>query len=201
MKWERALHHLEDLAWKCAELDSRPSSIHPLRATRLWAFGDILGEPRDLESITVAVAVDLPADDVPWLSEPPGSQQWANATRLAKNPIRAWWRSASVPVWNHLIDRPALVWDAESGVAEKTLLALKEGSADDVRAPAPTAAGLQARLDDEFAVSLRALRERTRTYGDRRWSPGKIETLADPLWHVTEGYLEILDARGGAQHG
>jgi hypothetical protein len=201
MKWERAVHHLEDLAWKCAEKDSQPRSIHPLRVTRLWAFGDILGEPGDLETVAVALAVDLPVEEVPWLSEPSGSRQWANATRLAKNPIRACWRSASAPVWNHLIDRPALIWDATGGVAEKTLVALKEGNSDGIRVPAPTAEELRARLDDELAVSLRALRARTSAYRDHRWSPGKLETIADPLWLAAEGYLDILDAQGGAKHG
>jgi hypothetical protein len=188
------VHHLEALAQTCAEMTTRPRSIFPLRVTELWAAGDILGAARDLERVTVALVVDLPVDDVPWLGEPTGSQHWASATRLAKNPVVPRWRSASAPVWNHRIDRPALLWDERDGIAEATLAALLDGRGDDVRLPAPTEDERRARLDDELAVSLRALRARTADYEDRRWRPGKLEPVADALWLANEGYLDMLDA-------
>ncbi|MCC8251080.1 DUF7711 family protein [Saccharothrix luteola] len=194
MKWSRAVRHVEELAAKCGELASLPGSIHPLRAVRLWAVGDILGAPRDLEQVTVAVVVDLPVDDVPWLSEPHGSEHWANATRVARNPVRALWRSARAPVWNHHVDRPALVWDAADGLVEETVAALADGRGEQVRLPAPGADELRSRLRDELAVSLRALRRQTRAYEDRRWSPGKLTTVSDALWRVSDGYLDVLDA-------
>jgi hypothetical protein len=194
VKWTRAVHHLEALAHTCAEMAHRPSSIFPLRVVQLWAVGDVLGPVRDLDTVTVALAVDLPVDEVPWLSEPLGAQHWASATRLTKNPIVPLWRSAHAPVWNHRIDRPALLWDAERGVAEEALAALQQGRADDVRQPGPTPQELRARLDEELAVSLRALRGHTRAYEDRRWSPGKLEPVADALWRAGDGYLDVLDA-------
>lgn len=194
MKWTRAVHHLETLAQTCAEMTTRPRSIFPLRVTELWAAGDILGAVRDLEWVTVALVVDLPVDDVPWLGEPTGSQHWASATRLAKNPVVPRWRSASAPVWNHRIDRPALLWNEKDGIAEATLAALLDGRGEDVRLPAPTEDERRARLDDELAVSLRALRAATTDYEDRRWRPGKLEPVADALWRAGDGYLDILDA-------
>lgn len=194
MKWTRAVHHLETLAQTCAEMTTRPRSIFPLRVTELWAAGDILGAVRDLEWVTVALVVDLPVDDVPWLGEPTGSQHWASATRLAKNPVVPRWRSASAPVWNHRIDRPALLWNENDGIAEATLAALLDGRGEDVRLPAPTEDERHARLDDELAVSLRALRAATADYEDRRWRPGKLEPVADALWRAGDGYLDILDA-------
>lgn len=194
MKWTRAVHHLETLAQTCAEMTTRPRSIFPLRVTELWAAGDILGAVRDLDWVTVALVVDLPVDDVPWLGEPTGSQHWASATRLAKNPVVPRWRSASAPVWNHRIDRPALLWNEKDGIAEATLAALLDGRSEDVRLPAPTEDERRARLDDELAVSLRALRAATADYEDRRWRPGKLEPVADALWRAGDGYLDILDA-------
>ena len=175
MKWTRAVHHLEALAQTCAEMTTRPGSIFSLRVVQLWAVGDILGAVRDVETVTVALAVDLPVDDVPWLSEPPGAQHWARATHLSKNPVIALWRSVYAPVWNHNINRPALLWDSASGLSEETLTALKAGRGDRVRLPAPTPDELRAHLDDELTVSLRALRDATRAYQDRRWSPGKLQ--------------------------
>jgi len=194
MKWARAVHHLETLAQSCVEMATKPPSIFPLRVTGLWAVGDILGAMRDIEWVTVALAVDLPVDDVPWLSEPPGAQHWASATRLSKNPIVPLWRSIHAPVWNHFIDRPAPLWNSTDGVAEETLAALREGRADSVRPPAPTADDLRARLADELKVSLLALRHRSRDYDERRWKPGKLEPTADALWRATDGYLDLLDA-------
>jgi hypothetical protein len=196
MKWARAVHHVETLAKACADIATRPSSIFPLRVTQLWAVGDILGPPRDLETVTVALSVDLPVDEVPWWSEPRGAQHWASAARLATSPVRPWWRSAHAPVWNHRIDRPALVWDDTDGVREDTLAALREGRGDSVRPAAPAPDELRARLDEELAVSLRALRARTQTYEERRWSPGKLEPVADTLWRASDGYLDVLDAVG-----
>jgi hypothetical protein len=79
-------------------------------------------------------------------------------------------------------------------VAEETLVALKEGRGDRVRLPAPTADDLCTHLDEELAVSLRALRGQTRAYEGRRWSPGKLEPVADALWRASDGYLDMLDA-------
>jgi hypothetical protein len=194
MKWTRAVHHLETLAQTCAEMATRPRSIFPLRVAQLWAAGDIVGVERDLETITVALVVDLPVEDVPWLGEPTGSQHWASATRLAKLPFRPLWRSAKAPVWNHIIDRPVLVWDEQDGIAEQALAALRDGRGAEVRLPAPTPGDWRARLDDELAVSLRSLRGRTQDYEERRWRPGKLEPVADALWRAGEGYLDMLDA-------
>ncbi|MGC9669890.1 DUF7711 family protein [Planosporangium sp. 12N6] len=194
MKWTRAVHHVESLARACADMATRPSSIFPIRVTQLWAVGDVLGPPRDLEAVTVALSVDLPVDEVPWWTEPHGAQHWASATRLTKNPIVAWWRSAHAPVWNHRIDRPVLVWDGTDGVREEALVALAEGRGEALRPAAVDPDLLRERLRDELAVSRRALRARTQTYEQRRWSPGKLEPVADALWQVSSGYLDVLDA-------
>ncbi|GAA1821717.1 hypothetical protein HC028_22890 [Planosporangium flavigriseum] len=194
MNWTRAVHHVESLAKSCADMATRPPSIFPLRVTQLWAVGDILGPPRELETVTVALSVDLPPEAVPWWSEPPGAQHWANATRLARNPITAWWRSAHAPVWNHRIVRPALVWDSADGVRADTLAALHDGRGESVRIPAPDPDALRERLQEELSLSLSALRTGTHTYEERRWSPGKLEPVADSLWRASDGYLDVLDA-------
>ncbi len=194
MKWGRAVHHVESLAQSCAELSGKP--FFSLTVTQLWAVGDILGPKHDqeLEWVTVALAVDLPPDDVAWWTEPQGSQHWANATRLTKNPVLAWWRSAHAPVWNHRIISPALVWDAEQGQRDDVLGALREGRGEDVRTAAPTDDELAARLQDELAGSRKALTAATAEYERRRWSPGKIEPVADALWRASDGYLDVLAA-------
>jgi hypothetical protein len=202
MKWTRAVHHLESLASACAEMATRPASIFPLRVLELWAAGEILEPARpDLATVTVALCVDLPVEDVPWWSEPSGAQHWANATRLAQNPVLAWWRSAHAPVWNHRIVRPALIWDVGGGVREDVLTALRDGRGESVRTPAPPPEAHRARIERELAVSMRALRTQTRTYDERRWRPGKLGPVADALWRASDGYLDVLDASTGGSTG
>jgi hypothetical protein len=97
-------------------------------------------------------------------------------------------------VWNHRVERPALIWDAETGLAEEVLAAIRDGRGETVRTAAPAPAAYRVRLADELAVSLGELRARTREYDDRRWRPGKLEPIADALWRASDGYLDVLAA-------
>lgn len=196
MKWARAVGHVESLSRSCADMAGGPAAAFTLPVSQLWAVGDILDPPRDLDRVTVALCVDLPVDEVAWWTEPPGAQHWANATRMAKNPILPWWRSVHAPVWNHRIVRPVLVWDVDEGVREDALAALRDGHGEQVRTAAPSDEDYARRLRDELAVSLRTLRSRTEAYEERRWRPGKLEPFADALWQASDGYLDVLDAVG-----
>src|SRR5258705_2780628 len=196
MKWSRAVRHVEALAQSCAESFGQP--FFGLNVTELWAVGDILGHRQDeLDWVTVALCVDLPPQDVAWWTEPKGGQHWANATRLSKNPVVAWWRSAQVPVWNHRIVRPALVWNAVDGLRGDVLPALLDGNAESLRSAAVTDAELAARLQDELAISRQTLTAATAKYDQRRWSPGKIEPVAHELLRASDGYLDVLAAVTG----
>jgi hypothetical protein len=192
MKWERAVYHLESLAQACAETVSQP--IFSLRVTQLWAIGDLLGARRDLQAITVALAVNRPPAEIAWLSKPPAADHWANAVRLPKNPIIALWRSDQAPIWNHHIVRPALVWDAAEGERAEVLTAIRAGEGERVRGAGPTEAELAVRLTDELTVSRNALRAATEAYEKRRWAPGKLGPVADTLWLASHGYLDVLRA-------
>jgi hypothetical protein len=192
MKWERAIHHLESLARACAEALNQP--MFSVRVTQLWAVGDILGAPRDLDAVTVALAINRPPEEVAWLSEPSGTQHWANAARLNKNPFIVFWRSNQAAVWNHDVVRPALVWDSVEGERSEVLAAIREGEAERVRSAGPTEDELATRLVEELAVSRKSLQATTDAYQKRRWSPGKIEPTADALWLASLGYLDVLRA-------
>jgi hypothetical protein len=192
MKWERAVHHLESLARACAETLDQP--MFSLQVTQLWAVGDILGPQRDLDAITVALAINRSAQEVAWLTEPTGTQHWANAVRLNKNPFIVFWRSDQAAIWNHTIVRPALVWSSVDGEQPDVLAAISDGDGERVRSVGPTEDDLAARLADELAVSRNSLRAVTDAYEKRRWSPGKLEPTADALWLASRGYLDVLQA-------
>ncbi|MFD4670680.1 hypothetical protein ACFWNN_13145 [Lentzea sp. NPDC058450] len=190
MKWSRAVHHLTELAEKCGGLST---GFFRFQVVELWVFGGLVDVPRDVDVIQVALVTDLPVDDVPWLTEPVGAEHWANSTRLSRNPFDARWRSRDAPVWNHRIERPALVWSAADGVNEEALVAVGDGTAELVRTAAPEPDELRRRVADELDVSLRALRRANQEYTDHRWSPGKLTPHSDALWRTTTGYLDLLD--------
>ncbi|RAS61111.1 hypothetical protein C8D87_11059 [Lentzea atacamensis] len=189
------MHHLAELAEKCGEL---PASFFRFQVVELWVFGGLLDVPKDLDVIEVALVTDLPVDEVPWLSEPVGAEHWANSTRLSRNPFEAVWRSKDAPVWNHRVERPALIWSAADGIDEEALVAVSDGTAELVRQAAPSPEELRRRVEDELEVSLRALRRANQDYTDRRWSPGKLTPYSDALWRTTTGYLDLLDAQAHA---
>lgn len=173
-------------------MSGRPPEIYRVRVRQLWTFGEMLEPEHDLEWIPVALAVDLPVDEVAWLTEPNGAAHWANATRLSRNPFVVRWRSVHAPVWNHEIDRPVLFWDAEDGVRADVLDALRTGAV--VRPAEPSENDFEARIADELATSLAAVRRCAEAYTDKRWKPGKLEPVADALWLANVGYLDLLDA-------
>ena len=201
MKWPRAVHHLEELARTCADMSGRPATIFPLRVTALWTFGGVLTSRDDIESLAVVLAVDLPVDDVAWLCSPAGAEHWSHATGLSKNPVVAIWRSTRAPLWNHRIRRPLLIWEENAGrdesdaVVSDGLSALRDGTAEALRLPEPAPDQLASRLEAERTVSLRALSSAAEAYEQRRFSPGKIEPVADALWRASAGYLDVLGER------
>lgn len=204
MKWTRAVHHLEELARVCADMSGRPATIFPLRVTSLWTFGEVLASREDLDALPVVLAVDRPVEDVAWLCSPAGAEHWSHATGIAKSPVVAIWRSTRAPLWNHRIRRPLLIWDEDGSPAEdhvgdesegltlEGLSALRDGTAETLRLPEPTADELASRLDAELAVSRQALESATAAYEQRRFSPGKLEPVADGLYRASAGYLDIL---------
>ena len=194
MNWERAVHHVEVAAGECQRIHELPPTMAPVRVTQMWVFGDVLGPAHDLETVSLALSLDLPADDVAWLTQPPAAVHWLGMTRLPKNPVRVWWRSARAPVWNHRVVRPLLVWSAADGVSDDAMSALREGRGEAAGLPEPSADELRTRLDDELAISLSTLRARTADYDAKRWGRAKLEPTADALWLATGGYLDLLDA-------
>jgi hypothetical protein len=200
MKWSRAVHHLEEVAVRCADMATRPATIFPLRVTALWTFGEVLTSRDDLDCVRILLTVDLPVDEVPWLCPPAGAEHWSHATGLSKNPVTAIWRSSRAPLWNHEIRGPLLIWSEACGpdepgdIASDALSALRDGTAEALRLPEPAPAEMASRLEAELEVSRRALESITATYERRRFSPGKLEPVADALWRAGAGYLDVLGA-------
>lgn len=193
MKWATSVRHLELAAEACGRMAELPPSLVGLRVMQLWAVGEVLGPPQDLEWITVALSVDLPVAEVPWWTVPLGGDAWVETTRLSKYPVLTWWRSAHAPVWNHRIVRPVLVWDEAHGVDDEAITAVREGRGVSRGVAEPTREDFVSRMEDELAVSLAELQRRTEGYNTHPTT--RLGTRADALYAAARGYLDVLAAR------
>jgi hypothetical protein len=198
VNWTRAVHHVELAAAECTRLADLSAATMPVRVVQMWVFGDMLGDGREsaeIDQVDLALVLDLPASAVPWLTAPPAAEHWLRMTRLAKNPVRVWWRSAAAPVWNHRIVRPLLVWQQPTGLVDEALVALRERRGAASGSPAPTPEQLVHQVADELAVSLAALQSCTTAYAERQFAPTKLGPAADALWRTCDGYLDLLSSR------
>ena len=193
MKWATSVRHLELAAEACGRMAELPPSLVGLRVMQLWAVGEVLGPPQDLEWITVALSVDLPVAEVPWWTVPLGGDAWVEMTRLSKYPVARWWRSEHAPVWNHRIVRPVLVWDEAHGVDDEAIAAVQEGRGESRGVAEPPREDFVSRMEDELAVSLAELQRRTEEYDTHPTT--RLGTRADALYAAARGYLDVLAAQ------
>ena len=170
-----------------------PAGLGLLPVREMWVFGDLLGVPRDLDWVSVAVCVDLPVGEVPWLTRPAGADRWAELTRASKNPVGLRWRSVHAPVWNHRIVGPLLVWDQAGGVREDAFAAFRRGRGGVAGLATPSEEEFVARMDDELRVSLAELQRRTHEYESEHTT--RLGARADALHAAAVGYLEVLAAQ------
>jgi len=192
VKWAIGVQHVQLAAQACAQMADLPPLLAGLRVTQLWAVGDILGPPQELEWTTVVLSVDLPQTEVPWWSLPSGAQVWAETTRLSKYPVLRWWRSAHAPVWNHRIVRPLLVWDETNGIDDAAMAALRDGRGASCGLPEPSEEEFVTRMEAELAISLDELRRRTEEYDSEHI---RLGVRADALAAAARGYLDVLEAQ------
>ena len=89
MKRERAVHHLKALVESCTDMQTMLPATAPLRVVQLWALGRVLEAPAELDVVQVALVVDLPVDDVPWLDEPNTGPTPCGSTRTRCTPTGA----------------------------------------------------------------------------------------------------------------
>jgi len=189
VKWSTAVQKVEQVGAACQAMARTPPGIVPLRVASAWLFGGVLDGPRDdLDVVAVALAV---AEDVAWGTAPHGAGQWLNASKLLTAPVALTWRPAHA-VANHAVLRPVRCWDAADGVDEAVLDALRDGSVAALRPPAPSPAERAARLADDLATSLAALRRTSADVTRHRFTPGSPQRRADALADAAAGYLELL---------
>lgn len=164
--------------------------------TGIYAFGPVLESADDLRFVSVALVLDLPADELTWGARPQSCAGLAALLELDKAPVTWLWRPAVWPVWNHRIERPLRIWSTE-GADVAALDALARGEAEPLRLPAPSDDELREQLSDELAACLVHLRRVRDAYWEPDWrkeNRGFGEYPENHLWNAVDGYLDLLDA-------
>lgn len=187
VKRSTAVGHLVEMAEIATErLRLRDTDIGwPLE--ELWVTGELLGLAESVEAGTVALVLDLPADELPWLAVHPAAEWIGDQLRLGKRPIQWCYRPLAWPVWNHEHRGLVRFWTAADGLDADVIEALRSRRLDRVVVVAPSTAELVVQLREELARSRQHLRSILDHYWDRAWRQGHKgfgESPEDHLWRA-----------------
>jgi hypothetical protein len=195
MRYRRAVEKLRLLAEASDRVSVWPPEDPFLNA--VYAFGGVLDGADPLEYVQVVVALNLPPAEVPWNSNPHGTEWLATELRLSKGGFEYWWRSYLDPAWNHYVKGPVRIWSIEGGAETSALDALEARDFGALRRLTPSAVDERLQLRDERDAALAHLREVRDKYWDQEWRRdhrGNGRYPEHELWEAVEGYLHILDA-------
>jgi hypothetical protein len=198
VRYRRAIEKLRVLADACQSTTRLPIEEPFLREA--YVFGDVLDGADAIESVRVAFALDLPADEVPWCSQPQGTAWLVDSLRLDKGGFAYWWRSRHEPVSNHVIREPVRFWSLD-GPDEAVLDALRARRFADLPRITASPAELRRHTRVELGRALSQLRAVHQKYRDRDWRRehrGLGRYPEDHLWEAVDGYLDLLDAEDPA---
>jgi hypothetical protein len=159
-----------------------------------WVFGELLELPDELEVVSLALVIDLPAQDVTWRARPTPAEAAAALLHFEKYPLRWFWRPSVWPVWNHAIERAVRFW-SQAGTDTTALDALAHGDVAVLRVVRPPSAGaLREQLVIEHEAARDHLRDVLERYDDREWQHdhhGFGLRPEDHLWCAAQGFLDL----------
>jgi hypothetical protein len=197
MKRSTALGHLVEMGEVASErLRLRQTDIGwPLE--ELWVTGELLSLTDTLEAGSVVLALDVPADELPWLALHPFGEFVGDQLRLGKRPMRWCYRPLAWPVWNHEHRRLVRFWSARDGVDAAVIDALRSRRLDRLTVVEPSIEQLTDQLREELTVCRRHLRSMLATYWDDDWRRkhnAYDESPEDHLWRAATAVSEMTDA-------
>jgi hypothetical protein len=163
-----------------------------------WVFGGLLDGPDQLEFVSLALVVDLPAEEVTWCARPSPAESLASFLRFEKYPLRWFWRPTVWPVWNHVIDRAVRFWSKGAGTDKAALETLARRRFEDLTMVAPPdAEALRGQLLIDYEAARLHLRDVVDRYGEPGWRrehKGFGVYPEDHLWWAARGFLELETA-------
>ncbi len=135
-----------------------------------YVFGALLDPAGEVERVQLALVVDEPVEDVPWLSHPQQLEALASLLRFDKLPMSWWWRPSAWPVWNHEITRAVCFWSAKAGSDQGVFDAPSAGRVEKLEFAEPdNAEQLIEELVLERDIGRRHLADAVAGFYDREW--------------------------------
>jgi len=203
VKFATAVRHLDEMGEVSTEnLRLRDSGMGwPLQ--ELWVTGELLEGPESLESGSVVLVLDLPADELPWLARHPTAEWIGSQLRLGKRPFGWVYRPSAWPVWNHRNRRLARFWSADHGTQKDVLDLLREQEVERLPIVEAPAEALLEQLTGELAASRHHLRRVLDQYWEPEWRrdhKGYDESPEDHLWRAAEAVSEMEQALSELGH-
>ncbi len=190
MKYSTAVARLRSCA---ADLDRLAGVSEEPLLLEAWGFGELLDLPDQLDVISLALVVGLPADDVTWHARPPRAEAVASFLRFEKYPLRWFWRPAVWPVWNHAINRAVRFW-SHTGTDTAALDALEGRGLDALTVVAPDAEALREQLLIEHETARQHPRDVVDRYDDQEWRCEHSGAGLHPDDHLScaaNGFLDL----------
>ena len=194
MRFDTAVDRLHKIADACSDVSRYRDEL-----SAAYVYGDIL-TGADVEVVQVALAVDLPPEELPWRAEPAGLRGLAEVLRLDRAPVRWVWRPAGEPVANHAIAGPVRFWSRTGGADGDVIELLRARRLDDLPREAFDVEVAAQQLARDQQRALRHLREVTEHYWESSWRrehKGGGIYPEDHLWRAVQGYLDLLDVSDG----
>ena len=177
MRYKRAVEKLQILAETCERVKIFWFDTEPFLKA-VYAFGEVLDGADPLDDVQVAVAINLPPDEVPWESSPEGTDWLANELRLSKGGFMYFWRSYLDPIWNHYIRGPVRIWSVDGGPDERALAALEARDFGSLKRLIPGPADGQAQLRGDLDAALAHLRGSATSTGIMTGGVSTVATAA-----------------------
>jgi hypothetical protein len=194
VRFDTAVDRLQKIADACSDVSRYRDEL-----AAAYVYGDLL-RGADVEVVHVALAVEVPAEDLPWRAEPADLRALAEVLRLDRAPVRWVWRPAGEQVGNHAIIEPVRFWTRDGGVDEEVLRNLLDRRLEELPRESTPAEDAERQLARDRGRALRHLRQVTDGYwepGWRRTHKGRGLYPEDHLWRAVQGYLDLLDASQG----
>lgn len=202
VKRATAIRHLVELADVASErLRLRQLEVGTWPLEELWISGDLLTDAESVEASSVVLALDVPADELPWLAIHPAGEWVGDQLHLQKRPFRWCYRPLLWPVWNHEHRRLVRFWSATGGPDGDVIATLRERAVHRLAVVEPSPPVLAAQLQEELVVSRRHLRRVLDSYWDHDWRrehKGFDASPEDHLWRAAQAVTELQDAVASA---
>jgi hypothetical protein len=199
VKRSTVVRHLTQVAERADQIAKIGTAWQVSPLEELWVAGDLLEDVELIESVTVVLMIDVPADALPVLAIHADGQLWAWDLEMTKRPLMTRYEPVSRPPWNHERRRVLRFWSADGGLDDAAIDSVRSQPSDGDPIREPTTAELRAYLETELPRSTSHLRRMLADYWDGSWRKEHTDKANwihpdDHLWRAAYAVQSMQDA-------